>query len=92
MLDSSLDFPGKSLTHGPDGFDADLESRPRAIPVAVEIDLEDPASPRTLEAFESKIKLLEETGGPVPRAVLLCNPHNPLGTYLYRRSPKSWKD
>ena len=67
----------------PDGFDADLESRPRAIPVGVEIDVKDPASPTALEAFETKIRIVEETGCPTPRAVLLCNPHNSLGMYIF---------
>lgn len=43
-----------------------------------ELELSNPASPSTLAAFESKLLELNSKGIKT-RAVILCNPHNPLG-------------
>jgi hypothetical protein len=63
-----------------DGFDADVSARARAAMVGVEIPSDlDPSSPKTLEAFEAKIRELKQSGGKTPRAVIMCNPNNPQG-------------
>lgn len=38
----------------------------------------DPGSPETLDAFEESFAAHSKKG-PKPRAVILCNPQNPLG-------------
>lgn len=39
----------------------------------------DPASPETLAYFEAKLQELRKSGKNIPRAVIFCNPNNPLG-------------
>jgi 1-aminocyclopropane-1-carboxylate synthase len=65
-----------------DGFDGDVSARCRASMVGVEIPADvDPASPKTLDYFEAKLLELRKTGKNTPRAVILCNPNNPLGAF-----------
>lgn len=66
-----------------DGFDVDVSARCRAAMVGVELpgDL-DPASPKVLDYFEAKLMELKKSGKNIPRAVILCNPNNPLGRYI----------
>lgn len=61
------------------GFDRDLIGRARVRLVPVELPEGDGAfGPTTLEAFEKKIDELAAEGVRT-RAVIVCNPHNPLG-------------
>lgn len=63
-----------------DGFDADVSARSQAAMQGVEIPADvDPASPETLEYFEAKLQELRKSGKNIPRAVVFCNPNNPLG-------------
>ncbi|ORY79541.1 pyridoxal phosphate-dependent transferase [Protomyces lactucae-debilis] len=67
------------------GFDVDFTVRSSAIPVGVKLDhLDSPFSYKALEAFE-KTYLAKKKEGIVCKAVMLCNPHNPLGR-CYPRS------
>ena len=63
-----------------DGFDNDLGARSLVNAISVELppDL-DPASPKTLDVFEAKIRDMEKKGEKPARAIILCNPNNPLG-------------
>ncbi|KAI9635941.1 pyridoxal phosphate-dependent transferase [Dioszegia hungarica] len=67
------------------GFDRDLigRARVRIVPVHIPDDL-DPCGPESLEAFETQLQQLKSEGI-VTRAVILCNPQNPLGR-TYPRS------
>lgn len=70
------------LTTGLDGFDNDLKARSLVRPIPVYYDAhQDPTSPEVLQAFEAKLDKMKESGAQPVRAVILCNPHNPLGTY-----------
>ncbi|KDQ64900.1 hypothetical protein JAAARDRAFT_188175 [Jaapia argillacea MUCL 33604] len=60
------------------GFDNDISARSKGILVGVDTGDVDPTSPQTLEAFEVTIQELKAKGI-VPRAVIVCHPHNPLG-------------
>ncbi|KAG8960688.1 hypothetical protein FRC03_006275 [Tulasnella sp. 419] len=60
------------------GFDIDVTIRARGMIVGVDTGDLDPASPETLKAFEEKLQELKGKGI-TTRAVILCNPHNPLG-------------
>lgn len=63
-----------------DGFDNDLGARSLVNPISVELPPDmDPASPKTLEVFEAKIHSMKQKGEKPARAVILCNPNNPLG-------------
>lgn len=44
----------------------------------------EPSSPKTLEYFEAKIDELKRTGETPIKAMILCNPNNPLG-FIYPR-------
>lgn len=60
-------------------FIADITLRPEAVVVPVEMGDLDPLSPQAVEEYEkAAVKFEAETGKRV-RAVMLCNPHNPLG-------------
>jgi 1-aminocyclopropane-1-carboxylate synthase len=70
----SLDLAAHAVA---DGFDGDLTIRAKAEVVGVDVG-PDFASPSTLDAFEEAIRELTQAGKKV-RAVMLCNPNNPLG-------------
>ena len=57
----------------------DFAARAGVHTIGVDVSAYDPDSPDTLKAFEKKMQDLNQTGGPTPRAVILTNPHNPLG-------------
>ncbi|KZO94458.1 PLP-dependent transferase [Calocera viscosa TUFC12733] len=60
------------------GYTGDLMLRNGLKPVAVPVKLEDHFSATTIPLFEAALKQAEADGTPI-RAVILCNPHNPLG-------------
>lgn len=64
------------------GFTKDVGSRNGAQLVHVEVGAE-PAGAHTLKAFETKLDELQRAGTKT-RAIILCNPHNPLG-FCYPR-------
>lgn len=66
------------------GFDIDLTVRSNAIPIGVDLSGLDPVSHLTLERFEKELQRQKEKGVAV-KAVILTNPHNPLGR-CYPRS------
>lgn len=60
----------------------DVSARCRASMQGVEIPADvDPASPKILEYFEAKLQELKQSGKNTPRAVIMCNPNNPLGRF-----------
>ncbi|EJT98133.1 1-aminocyclopropane-1-carboxylate synthase [Dacryopinax primogenitus] len=61
------------------GFNSDLSARCGVLPVPVFVDPEDRFGPSTLDAFEVALKKCEQKGTKIS-AVILCNPHNPLGS------------
>ena len=74
----------QGLKQSKDGFDNDLGARSLARSISVELPEDmDPASPQALSAFEAKINELKQKGQ-TAKAVLLNNPHNPLG-FVYPR-------
>ncbi|KZT57992.1 PLP-dependent transferase [Calocera cornea HHB12733] len=66
------------------GFTSDLNARCGVVPIPVFVDPEDRFGPASLDKFESALQQAEAEGTKV-RAVILCNPHNPLGA-CYPRS------
>jgi 1-aminocyclopropane-1-carboxylate synthase len=72
----------------PDGFDPDMTIRARAEVVGVNVG-PDFSSPRTLDAFEAEHQRLAAAGKRV-RAVMLCNPHNPLGFNYPRTTVRAY--
>jgi 1-aminocyclopropane-1-carboxylate synthase len=66
-----------------DGFNTDVFLRSRCSMYGVDTGTIDPSSPETLDAFESALSHIK-TDGKTARAIILCNPHNPLG-FNYRR-------
>lgn len=60
-----------------DGFDTDLGVRAKVRPVGVDVG-PDPTGPSTLGALERELLRLKSEGI-ATRAVILTNPHNPLG-------------
>ncbi|KZO97243.1 PLP-dependent transferase [Calocera viscosa TUFC12733] len=67
------------------GFNSDLNARCGVIPIPVFVDPEDRFGPASLDAFESTLHKAEAKGTKV-RAVILCNPHNPLGACYPRET------
>ncbi|EIN03876.1 PLP-dependent transferase [Punctularia strigosozonata HHB-11173 SS5] len=65
------------------GFNNDVSLRSRCSMHGVDTGSINPDSPQTLAAFESAMSQLESEGK-TACAVVLCNPHNPLG-FNYRR-------
>ncbi|KZT54836.1 PLP-dependent transferase [Calocera cornea HHB12733] len=60
------------------GFNSDFAARSGMKPVPVAVDESDPFGVHTLKTFEETLRVAEAAGTPI-RAVMLCNPHNPLG-------------
>jgi 1-aminocyclopropane-1-carboxylate synthase len=60
-----------------DGFDEEMTIRSGAVVIGVDVG-SNAASPATLSAFEHQLNLMTQTGI-TAAAVMLCNPHNPLG-------------
>ncbi|GAA5967423.1 hypothetical protein JCM3765_001871 [Sporobolomyces pararoseus] len=65
------------------GFQTSFEGRNGVKAVGVELKEGTEASPEALEAYEEEMKRSEARGTKI-RAVMLCNPHNPLG-FCYPR-------
>lgn len=66
------------------GFDKDLGCRNGVTVLPVNLaDYSDLGSADTLQAFEEKLQSLKPED-PKPTAIILCNPHNPLG-FCYTR-------
>ncbi|GAA98583.1 uncharacterized protein L969DRAFT_95185 [Mixia osmundae IAM 14324] len=67
------------------GFDRDLRVRNDVIPIGVQIPGHiDPASPDSLNYLQARYDESKTGKGPKIKAVILCNPHNPLG-FCYPR-------
>lgn len=66
------------------GFSGVIKARNRAVTIDVHLSDLDPSSPETVRCFDDKFEQLKAAGGPVPRVVILCSPHNPLG-FVYPR-------
>ncbi|KAJ5107391.1 hypothetical protein N7456_004066 [Penicillium angulare] len=60
-------------------FIADLSLRPEAVVVPVPMGNIDPLSPNAIDLYERTAVEFEQRTGKKVRAVMLCNPHNPLG-------------
>jgi aspartate/methionine/tyrosine aminotransferase len=60
-------------------FIADITLRPEAVVVPVEMGDVDPLSPEAVDEYEKAAMEFEERAGKRVRAIVLCNPHNPLG-------------
>ncbi|GKZ85729.1 hypothetical protein AnigIFM56816_011700 [Aspergillus niger] len=60
-------------------FIADIALRPGSVVVPVEMGGMDPLSPEAAENYERAAREFEAHTGKRVRAVMLCNPHNPLG-------------
>ncbi|KAL4733741.1 pyridoxal phosphate-dependent transferase [Aspergillus similis] len=60
-------------------FIADICVRPGAVVVPVEMGATDPLSPEAVDLYERAAVEFEQRTGKRVRAVMLCNPHNPLG-------------
>lgn len=64
-------------------FIADLSLRPEAVVVPVHLaGFQDPLDPKTIDKYEEAAVEFEACTGKKVRAVMLCNPHNPLGRVL----------
>ena len=68
------------------GFSGVIKARNRAVTIDVHLSDLDPSSPETVRCFDDKFEQLKAAGGPVPRVVILCSPHNPLGVRRRDRS------
>ncbi|PYI08375.1 PLP-dependent transferase [Aspergillus sclerotiicarbonarius CBS 121057] len=74
--------PGEAVLLGKSYYSAftmDISLRPEAVVVPVSMRDVDPLSPGSVDAYEKAAILYEKRTGKRVRAVLLCNPHNPLG-------------
>lgn len=60
------------------GFNSDLNQRASLKTVPVFVDENDRFGPATLDIFEAGLQKSESEGTKI-RAVILCNPHNPIG-------------
>jgi aspartate/methionine/tyrosine aminotransferase len=60
-------------------FIADICLRPEAVVVPVEMGAVDPLSPEAVALYDRAASQFEQRTGKRVRAVMLCNPHNPLG-------------
>ena len=60
-------------------FIADITLRPEAVVVPVEMGDLDPLSPEAIVEYEKAVTAFEARTGNRVKAVVLCNPHNPLG-------------
>ncbi|KAJ5102632.1 hypothetical protein N7532_003161 [Penicillium argentinense] len=60
-------------------FIADISLRPESVVVPVEMGSVDPLSPEAVEEYKKAAVEFETRTGKKIRAVMLCNPHNPLG-------------
>ncbi|CEL04954.1 Putative 1-aminocyclopropane-1-carboxylate synthase [Aspergillus calidoustus] len=60
-------------------FIADICLRPEAVVVPVEMGAVDPLSPEAVDLYDRAASQFEQRTGKRVRAVMLCNPHNPLG-------------
>ncbi|OOF93287.1 hypothetical protein ASPCADRAFT_7519 [Aspergillus carbonarius ITEM 5010] len=60
-------------------FKTDFSLRPEAIVIPVSMGDIDPLSPDSIPAYETAAIDYEKRTGKRVRAILLCNPHNPLG-------------
>ncbi|OJJ65762.1 hypothetical protein ASPBRDRAFT_201546 [Aspergillus brasiliensis CBS 101740] len=60
-------------------FIPDISLRPEAIVVPVEFGDLDPLSPKVIDRYDRAAADFEARTGRRVRAVMLCNPHNPLG-------------
>lgn len=67
-------------------FIADISLRPEAVVVPVEMGDVDPLSPEAVDEYEKAAMKFEEQTGKRVRAIMLCNPHNPLGRCYPRAS------
>ncbi|GMK59407.1 hypothetical protein CspeluHIS016_0800130 [Cutaneotrichosporon spelunceum] len=67
------------------GFDRDLVGRSRVRLEPVELPVDEAFSPSSLSHFEARADELAAQGVTV-RAVILCNPHNPLGRTYSRET------
>ncbi|EIN03513.1 PLP-dependent transferase [Punctularia strigosozonata HHB-11173 SS5] len=65
------------------GFDDDVSERSQGVMYGVDVGNTDPAGAGSVAAFESALTKLSKEGRTV-RAVMLCNPNNPLG-FNYER-------
>lgn len=84
LLVSCLADPGDGiLVARPfyNGFAASFECRSGVIPVGVDVPVGEESGIAAVDAYEKR--LLEcRNQGIVVRAIMICNPHNPLGTFL----------
>ncbi|KAJ0373828.1 hypothetical protein COL922a_014255, partial [Colletotrichum nupharicola] len=60
-------------------FIADICLRPEAVVVPVEMGAVDPLPPEAVDLYDRAASQFEQRTGKRVRAVMLCNPHNPLG-------------
>jgi bifunctional pyridoxal-dependent enzyme with beta-cystathionase and maltose regulon repressor activities len=60
------------------GFQTSFEGRNGVKAVGVELEAGTEASPEALKAFERELEASEARGVKI-RAVMICNPNNPLG-------------
>ncbi|KAL4997477.1 pyridoxal phosphate-dependent transferase, partial [Aspergillus recurvatus] len=60
-------------------FIADIALRPEAVVIPVEMGNIDPLSPESVDEYHKAAEEYESRTGKRVRAVMLCNPHNPLG-------------
>ncbi|KAF3393008.1 putative inactive 1-aminocyclopropane-1-carboxylate synthase-like protein 2 [Talaromyces pinophilus] len=60
-------------------FIADISLRPEVVVVPIQMGDVDPLSPEAVEKYEEAALEFEARTGSKARAVMLCNPHNPLG-------------
>ena len=60
------------------GFFPDIEARAKVKPVLVSFGDIDPLSPEAVDRYEYHLRLPKTTGTTI-RAILIANPHNPLG-------------
>ncbi|KAJ5121704.1 aspartate aminotransferase [Penicillium atrosanguineum] len=67
-------------------FIADLTLRPEAEVVPVPMGEKDPLTPEAIELYEHAAIEFEQRTGKKIRAVMLCNPHNPLGRCYPRQT------
>lgn len=62
------------------GFINDISGRAGCRLIGVDVGTQDPSSTQTLKAFDATMETLLNSDPPIrPRAVILCNPNNPLG-------------
>ncbi len=69
-------------------FIADITLRPEAVVIPVDMGrtIDDPLSPGAVDQYRKAADVYESRTGKRVRAVMLCNPHNPLGRCYPRKT------